>query len=198
MSPWILVQKLTRGEESLKSVTLIEGWTMRQWRQALNKAEGLKHDSVKMSDEDIMKRLGREGERGEGYFYPDTYTFGKNTSDLKVLARSFKSMQRHLDAAWLARDPNQLLTSKEDALILASIVEKETGQAKDRPMIASVFQNRLKIWQLDPPRPENRPPVEHLHERGVAPDADCHAWRGLLERGPAPGRITCFVFCCQG
>ena len=153
VSPWILVQKLTRGEESLKSVTLIEGWTMRQWRQALNKAEGLKHDSVKMSDEDIMKRLGREGERGEGYFYPDTYTFGKNTSDLKVLARSFKSMQRHLDAAWLARDPNQLLTSKEDALILASIVEKETGQAKDRPMIASVFQNRLKIGmplQTDP------------------------------------------------
>jgi UPF0755 protein len=153
VTPWNFVQKLTRGEESLKSVTLIEGWNMRQWRQALNKTEGLKHDSAKLSDEELMKRLGLEGQGGEGYFYPDTYTFGKNSSDLKLLTRSLKLMQRHLDAAWAARDPNQLLSRKEDALILASIVEKETGQAKDRPMIASVFQNRLKIGmplQTDP------------------------------------------------
>jgi UPF0755 protein len=153
VSPWTFVQKLTRGEESLKSVTLIEGWTMRQWRQALNKTEGLKHESLQLSDEELMQRLGLEGQSAEGRFYPDTYTFGKSSSDLKVLSRALKSMQRHLDAAWQARDVHQVLANKDEALILASIVEKETGQAKDRPMIASVFQNRLKIGmplQTDP------------------------------------------------
>jgi len=153
VTPWGFIQKLTRGDETLMSVTLIEGWNMRQWRQALNKTQGLKHDSSKLSDEELMKRLGLEGISAEGRFYPDTYTFGKNTSDMKVLARAVKSMQRHLEAAWQSRDEQQILGSKEEALILASIVEKETGQAKDRSMIASVFQNRLKIGmplQTDP------------------------------------------------
>jgi UPF0755 protein len=153
VSPWSFVQKLTHGEETLRSVTLIEGWNLRQWRQALNKAEGLKHESAHLSDEELMNRLGMDGPSAEGRFFPDTYTFGKNSSDIKVLMRAFKSMNRHLDLAWKDRADAQVLASKEEALVMASIIEKETGQAKDRPMISSVFQNRLKIGmplQTDP------------------------------------------------
>jgi len=148
VTPWDFLQKITRGDETLKSITLVEGWTFRQFRAALNKSEALKHDSVLLSDEEIMVRLGAERTPSEGHFYPDTYTFGKNTSDLKVLARAKKAMDHQLNKAWSERAANTPLSSPEEALILASIVEKETGVGKDRPMISSVFHNRLKIGML--------------------------------------------------
>jgi UPF0755 protein len=155
VSPWDFLQKITRGDETLKSVTLVEGWNFHQFRNALNKAEGLKHDTLGMSDVQIMQKMGAESIAAEGHFYPDTYTFGKNTSDLKVLARAKKAMDHHLQKAWDERAPetSNTLMSAEQALILASIVEKETGAAKDRAMISSVFHNRLKIGmplQTDP------------------------------------------------
>lgn len=155
VSPWDFLQKITRGDESLKSVTLVEGWNFHQFRAALNKSEGLKHDTARLSDAEIMQRMGFESTPAEGHFYPDTYTFGKNTSDLKVLARAKKAMDHQLQRAWEERAPetDKTLNSAEDALILASIVEKETGAAKDRAMISSVFHNRLKLGmplQTDP------------------------------------------------
>ncbi len=153
VSPWDFLQKITRGDESLKSVTLVEGWTFHQFRNALNKSDGLKHDSAALSDEEILSLIATNGKTAEGRFYPDTYTFGKNTSDLKVLARAKKAMDHQLQKAWNERLPNLVLANPEEALILASIVEKETGMAKDRPMISSVFHNRLQIGmplQTDP------------------------------------------------
>jgi UPF0755 protein len=153
LSAWDWVRKLSRGEENLRAVSLIDGWTFRQCRQALDKADGLKHDTRGLSDADIMARLGMPGVPAEGRFFPDTYTYGKGTSDLRVLERAAKALQRQLDKAWAQRSTASVLQTPEQALILASIVEKETGAERDRAMISSVFHNRLRIGmplQTDP------------------------------------------------
>lgn len=145
---WDLLQKLVRGQENLRALTLVEGFNMRQFRALLAKAEGLKHETAQMSDEQIMQMLGRPELSAEGRFYPDTYTYGKSSSDKNILKRAFNAMQKQLKSAWAKRAPNSVLKSEDEALILASIVEKETGLASDRPMIASVFNNRLQIGMM--------------------------------------------------
>jgi len=147
-TPRRLLAMLVRGEESLRTVTLVEGWNWRQVRQALAKAEQLKPDSPSLSDAALMAQLGRPGVAPEGRFYPDTYSYAKNSSDLKVLARALKAMDKQLARAWAARSANVALQSPEEALTLASIVEKETGQGADRAMISSVFHNRLRIGMM--------------------------------------------------
>jgi UPF0755 protein len=152
-SPKRLLSMLMRGEESLRTVTIVEGWNWRQVRQALAKAEHLKPDSRALSDQALMAQLGRPGVAPEGRFYPDTYSYAKGTSDLAVLHRAMKAMDKQLQHAWDARQPGVALQSPEQALILASIVEKETGKAQDRAQISGVFNNRLRIGmrlQTDP------------------------------------------------
>jgi UPF0755 protein len=152
-SPERLLSMLVRGEESLRTVTMVEGWNWRQVRQALAKAEHLVPDSRTLSDEVLMTQLGRPGVAPEGRFYPDTYSYAKGTSDLAVLQRAMKAMDKQLQHAWEARQPGVALQSPEQALILASIVEKETGKAQDRAQISGVFNNRLRIGmrlQTDP------------------------------------------------
>ncbi|QTN28704.1 endolytic transglycosylase MltG [Rhodoferax sp. AJA081-3] len=152
-TPTSLLQKLVRGEEALRSVTLVEGWTFRQVRDALKKAEQLKPDSQALSANDIMMQLGKPGVPAEGHFFPDTYTYSKGSSDLAVLKRAMQAMDKRLAAAWAQRDPKSPLTTPEQALVLASIVEKETGAPADRPTISAVFNNRLAIGmrlQTDP------------------------------------------------
>lgn len=152
-TPQRLLNMLVRGEESLRTVTIVEGWNWRQVRQALAKAESLKPDSRAMGDEALMAQLGRPGVAPEGRFYPDTYSYAKGSSDLAVLQRAMKSMDKHLQEAWQARQSGVSVRSPEEALILASIVEKETGQAADRAQISGVFNNRLRIGmrlQTDP------------------------------------------------
>ncbi len=148
-----LLDKLIRGDRILLPVTLVEGWTFKQVRQALAQAEQLKHDSAALSGAEIMSALGRPGVAPEGRFFPDTYLYAKNASDLAVLREALQLMDKRLAAAWDARAPGLPLKTPEEALILASIVEKETGQAVDRPEIAGVFINRLKLGmrlQTDP------------------------------------------------
>ena len=148
-----LLRKLSRGEESLKAVTLIDGWTFRQFRTALNKAEGLKHDAKDLSDEEIMTQLGMPGVAPEGRFFPDTYTYGKGTSELRVMQRAANAMTKQLAAAWGQRQPDIRVKTIDEALILASIIEKETGRESDRTTISRVFHNRLAIdmpLQTDP------------------------------------------------
>ena len=148
-----VLRKLTRGEESLRAVSLIDGWTFKQFRAALNKAEGLKHDSRELSEEAIMEKLGLAGTPAEGRFFPDTYTYGKGSSDLRVLQRAANAMTKQLGAAWSRRAPDIQVKTIDEALILASIVEKETGRESDRTTISSVFHNRLRIGmplQTDP------------------------------------------------
>ena len=147
-TPRRLLSMLVRGEESLRALTLVEGWSWRQLRQALARAEQLKPDSQALSDEALMARLGRPGVAPEGRFFPDTYSYAKNSSDLKLLARALKAMDRQLQKAWAARHPGIALRSADEALTLASIVEKETGKGSDRAMISSVFHNRLRIGML--------------------------------------------------
>jgi UPF0755 protein len=152
-TPRSLLAMLVRGDQSLKSVTLVEGWSFKQVRAALQKAELLAPDSVGLEPEIIMQKLGRPGVHPEGRFFPDTYTYAKGSSDLAVLKRAAKAMDKRLDAAWVLRSPDTPLKSPEQALILASIVEKETGKPADRAQIAGVFTNRLRInmrLQTDP------------------------------------------------
>ncbi len=152
-TPRSLLEKLVRGEEALRAVTLVDGWTFRQVRQALKKAEQLKPDSQEMSAAVLMAQLGKPGLAPEGRFFPDTYTYSKGSSDLAVLHRAMRAMDKRLDAAWVQRDPQTPLKTPEQALILASIIEKETGLPSDRPSIAAVFNNRLRLGmrlQTDP------------------------------------------------
>ena len=152
-TPLDLLRKLTRGEESLKAISLIDGWTFRQFRAALAKAEGLKHDAKGLSDDELMAKLGMPGVAPEGRFFPDTYTYGKGTSELHVMQRAANAMTKQLAAAWGQRQSDIQIKTIDEALILASIVEKETGRESDRTTISRVFHNRLAIGmplQTDP------------------------------------------------
>ena len=152
-TPLALLDKLVRGEETLRTLTLVEGWTFRQVRTALARDEQLKHDTAELSDAALMERLGRPDVHPEGRFFPDTYTYAKGSSELAVLRRALHAMDRRLEAAWAQRAADTPLKSADEALILASIVEKETGRASDRAQIAGVFTNRLRngmLLQTDP------------------------------------------------
>jgi UPF0755 protein len=152
-SPFQLLQKLARGEESLRALTLVEGWNWRQVRAALVREEFLRQDSAALSDEALMAALGKPGVAPEGRFFPDTYTYAKGSSDIAVLRRAVHAMDRRLQQVWEMRSADLPLRSPEDALVLASIVEKETGRASDRAQISGVFINRLRIGmplQTDP------------------------------------------------
>ncbi len=153
VTPRGLLAKLVRGDEALRAITLVEGWTFKQVRAALSKEELLRHDTKGLAPDLIMNSLGRPGLPAEGRFYPDTYTYTKGSSDLDVLKRALHAMDRHLQAVWQLRASDSPLKTPDDLLTLASIVEKETGRARDRAMVASVFSNRLRIGmplQTDP------------------------------------------------
>ena len=152
-SAFDLLRKLSRGQESLKAISLIDGWTFRQFRVALAKAEGLKHDTKDLSDDALMTQLGLPGVAPEGRFFPDTYTYGKGTSELHVMQRAANAMTKQLAAAWGQRHTDIQIKTIDEALILASIIEKETGRESDRTTISRVFHNRLAIGmplQTDP------------------------------------------------
>jgi UPF0755 protein len=153
VTPMALLNKMVRGDESLAVVRLIEGWTFRQFRAELAKADSLKPTTAAMTDDEIMQALGAPGVQPEGRFSPDTYAYSKGSTDIAVLRRAFRAMQKRLDAVWLERTPDTPLQSPNDALVLASIVEKETGISADRGRVAGVFVNRLRLGmplQTDP------------------------------------------------
>lgn len=152
ITPRRLLAKLARGEETLRAVTLVEGWTFRQFRAALQKAE-VRPDTKDLPDDAVMALLGRPGVHPEGRFFPDTYTYAKGSSDVAVLRRAMRAMDRRLVDAWAQRAPQAAVKTPEEALVLASIIEKETGRPADRPLISAVFNNRLRIGmplQTDP------------------------------------------------
>lgn len=152
-TPRALLAKMVRGDEVLATVRLIDGWTFRQFRAELARAPHLKQATAAMSEAELMAAIGAPGQRAEGRFYPDTYAYSKGASDLIVLKRAHRTMQRQLEAAWAERAPDTPLKSMDEALVLASIVEKETGAAGERGLVAGVFVNRLRIGmplQTDP------------------------------------------------
>ncbi len=148
-----LLRKLTRGDVSQAEIVFIEGWTFRQMRQRLDAHPDVQHDGKDLSDAEIMRRIGAETNSPEGWFFPDTYLFSKRSSDIDILARAYRSMRKHLAREWENRAPQLPLSSPYQALVLASIVEKETGREQDRPLVAAVFVNRLRkgmLLQTDP------------------------------------------------
>ncbi len=143
-TPYRLLEMIARGEVMLAQITLIEGWTFRQVRAALAQEADLVHDSAAMSDVEILRRIGVNEPNPEGLFFPDTYHFSTGTSDLKILARARHEMQARLDGLWQTRSADLPYANQYDALIMASIIEKETGLESERSMIAAVFVNRLR------------------------------------------------------
>jgi UPF0755 protein len=153
VTPLLLVRKIMRGEYAQADILFVEGWNFRQVRDALNAHVDLKHDTTSLSEAQIMGKLGAPEVLPEGMFFPDTYVFAKGSSDLAVLARAHGAMKKQLESAWALRAPDLPMTDPYEALILASLVEKETGRASDRAMIAAVFANRLRLrmkLQTDP------------------------------------------------
>jgi UPF0755 protein len=156
ITPYDVLQKIARGDVNEYVATIIEGWTFRHMRAELDLNPALKHDTAGMSDADILKAIGAPETptgNGEGLFFPDTYLFDKDTSDLDVYRRAYRLMKLRIDEAWVARAPGLPYKTPYDALTMASIIEKETGKASDRPMVAGVFANRLRVGmplQTDP------------------------------------------------
>lgn len=143
-TPRTLLRLFVNGAVVQHSVTIVEGWTFAELRQALANQPTLDHATRDLSDAEIMARLGEEGRHPEGLFFPDTYLFGKGTRDLELLRQARDRMRREVDAAWQARRQDLPLHDAYEALILASIVERETGLADERPRIAGVFVERLR------------------------------------------------------
>ena len=143
-TPRDLLDKMVRGDEVLETVRLIEGWTFRQFREALAKAPALRPATQGMSDAQLMAALGEPGVHPEGRFFPDTYAYSRGVSDLTLLKRAHAAMQRQLVRVWAERASDLPLKTMDEALILASIVEKETGASSDRGLVAGVFTNRLR------------------------------------------------------
>ncbi|HEX7025824.1 MAG TPA: endolytic transglycosylase MltG [Gammaproteobacteria bacterium] len=140
-----LLDKLERGEVVLHSLTIVEGWNFKQLRTALQSHNALVQKlSSGLNDSDVMSALGHPGQHPEGRFYPDTYSFPRGTSDVDFLKRAYGAMERRLEQEWRQRAPGLPLNSSYEALILASIIEKETAVPEERQLIAAVFVNRLK------------------------------------------------------
>jgi UPF0755 protein len=153
ITPQQLLANMAQGKVMHRDVTIVDGWTFRDVRQALTKADKLKHDTEGLDDDAIMRKLGAPGEKPEGQFLPETYAYVKGDSDLDVLRRAHDAMSKTLAALWVQRDPHSPLAKPYDALILASIVEKETGRADERSKVAGVFVRRLQknmLLQTDP------------------------------------------------
>ena len=144
VTPYRLLQKIVHGDVTQASVRFVEGWTFRQLRGMLDAHPEVAHASLGLSDEEVLRRLGAEESSPEGLFFPDTYHFAGGSSDFRILARAYRLMQSHLDARWNARAPDSPLATPYEALILASIVEKETGLEEERPLVAAVLVNRLR------------------------------------------------------
>lgn len=153
ITPRQLLADMAAGRVLQRNFTIVDGWTFTELRQALAKAEKLKHDSAALDDAAIMQRIGAGGEAPEGRFLPETYAYVKGDSDLDILRRAHAAMVKTLDELWPGRAPDLPLATPYEALILASIVEKETGVPAERAQIAGVFVRRLEnhmLLQTDP------------------------------------------------
>jgi len=176
-SPRSVMDQLVAGEVVLHAVTLIEGWTFGQMRDALAAHEAIGPMDPALSGEALMESLGMPGSPPEGWFLPETYRFARGTPGLEVMRMAHEAMKATLEEAWAARKPGLPLESPYDVLILASIVEKETALDEERPLIAGVFARRLEQGM----RLQTDPTVIY----GLGEDFDGNLRRRDLERdGP--------------
>jgi len=153
LTPLELLDKLERGDVLLAEIRFVEGTTLRQWLEQLAREPRLRQTLAARDDATVRALLGLGEESAEGWLFPDTYRFAPGIADTEILKRAHAAMKRRLDAAWREREPGLPLKDPYEALILASIVEKETGAAAERALVASVFVNRLRRgmrMQTDP------------------------------------------------
>jgi UPF0755 protein len=176
-----VLDQLINGRVVLESLTVVEGWSFAQMRSALDAHPAVAHQLRGLSAQQLMEALGHPGEAAEGRFFPDTYRFAAGTSDRRILERAYERMQAELEAAWSGRAPDLPLGSADDALILASIVEKETGREDERPKVAAVFVNRLRLGM----RLQSDPTViyglgesydGHIHSRDLETDTPYNSY----------------------
>jgi len=152
-TPWLLLERMARGDMSQRQITFVEGWTFRQMRDALRANPDVRQTLDGVSDEALMQRLGAVVTHPEGMFFPDTYVFTPGSTDFDILRRAYEAGQKMLQEAWAEREPDLPLATPYEALILASLVEKETGQGAERARVSGVFINRLRrsmLLQTDP------------------------------------------------
>jgi UPF0755 protein len=153
VTPLQLLEKLTQGQVTMGQMTLVEGWTFKQWRAKLDNHPDLIHETRGLTEAEIIERLGLQAARLDGWLFSDTYLFDKQSSDLELLARALRSMQGKVASEWTGRAEGLPYKTPHDALVMASIVEKETGREADRTLVAAVFVNRLRkgmLLQTDP------------------------------------------------
>ena len=177
ITPFALLRKMTSGDRSQDQITFVEGWTFGQMRASLDAHAAVRHDTQGITESEIVTRLGIPHASAEGLFFPDTYYFTNGTSDAAILQRAYRTMQSQLDSLWNSRASGLPLDNPYQALILASIIEKETGQPGERAMIAAVFLNRLKFGM----RLQTDPTV--IYGLGAQFDGDLRK-RDLLADGP--------------
>ena len=191
VTPLELLRKLTAGETDLARLTVVEGWTFHDMRAAIDELPDLRHDTAALSDRDLLAALGAGGS-AEGRFFPDTYYFDKRGSDLALYQRAFAAMRKRMLAASETRAPDLPYADMDQALVMASIVEKETGAPDERPMIAGVFVNRLRIGM----RLQTDPTViyglgerydGHIHKRDLERDSP---WNTYTRDGLPPTPIA--------
>ena len=152
-TPLRLIDQLVRGEFAQESLTVIEGWTFNMMRRAIAAHPALKHETTGWTEAELLKKITTDFSEGEGLFFPDTYLFAKGASDLQIYRQAYLVMQKKLQVAWSTRLASLPYRTPYEALIMASIVEKETGVKAERGQIASVFINRLQLGmplQTDP------------------------------------------------
>ncbi|MCL4182618.1 MAG: endolytic transglycosylase MltG [Burkholderiaceae bacterium] len=143
-----LLEKLVRGETLLTEIRFIEGWTFRQMREAIDAHPDLVHETKGLDEAVLLARIGAQEQRAEGLFFPDTYAFSPGASDLEIYRQAYRRQQEVLGAAWGARVPGLPYREPYEALVMASIVEKETGKPEERDKVAAVFVNRLRIGMM--------------------------------------------------
>lgn len=147
-TPMRLIEQLVRGEFTQEALTIVEGWTFSQMRAAVAVHAGLQHDTMTLSEPALLALVAPDYKAAEGLFFPDTYLFGKGTSDLQIYRQAHASLITHLQEAWTKRAPGLPYKNSYEALTMASIIEKETGKKSERTMIAGVFVNRLRIGMM--------------------------------------------------
>lgn len=153
LTPLELYGKIVRGEVTQAAVLLVEGWNFREVRQELARQVQLEHKLVDMTAADLLQALNAEEKHPEGLFFPNTYFYSPHSPDTEVLRRAYQLQKQKLNEAWQTRSPDLPYKTPYEALIMASIIEKETGAPEERPLIAAVFINRLRLGmrlQTDP------------------------------------------------
>ena len=152
-TPWTVLRRMARGDMTQRQLTLVEGWNLRQIRAALAQHPDIRHTLEQVTDAQLAEKLGAGTATSEGLLFPDTYIFPIGTTDLDILQRAYRAQRQLLEKAWEQRASDLPVTSPYEALVLASLIEKETGSPSDRARIAGVFVNRLRAGmplQTDP------------------------------------------------